>query len=677
MTTENSIFIRDFLKEKKPGIISIDEYGIMQSFDSTAEELFGYKQEDMLGKNVTILMPEPYRSEHDSYLRKYLLNKKPKIIGQEIREISCLRKNGDIFPSNLYITQNNKGDKINFTGYIHNIENIKKIQEVLFIIKESSYEDHGMDFLKSVASKTRELLDLDFVFIGEGNTETGTISTLTVVNREGFPDNFTYNLENTPCSTIFHKELCFYEKDVQKLFPKDKDLVKMRIESYMGIVLKNKQNEPIGIFVGLSQKALPDPKLKMELFKVISNRIATELAQKVTMQRLIDMKDIAEKSSKVKSEFLATVSHELRTPMNGIIGASGLLEESKLDENQIELVDIISSSANNLMKLINDILDLSKIESDKIEIIEHSFNIHSFVQDLLKTFQFTTKEKGIRLSSDIPEELLGTFIIGDSSRLRQVLVNLIGNAVKFTDEGEVYFKIYLLQQSERMVNLKFEIIDTGIGIREENHDMVFEQFSQVDQSHSREHPGTGLGLPICKKLVHLMNGEISFSSKPGVGSTFFIEMPFKKDTEVSVKIPSDKTETLAYKNIEERQNFKILLAEDNPINVKVIQKILAKANYSCDHATNGQKALLQFEKQPYDLVLMDIQMPVMNGIEATKKIREGDDSKSKVPIIAITANAMQSDRQACLESGVNCFLTKPINKIELLNTIDEILLEKF
>jgi CheY-like chemotaxis protein/nitrogen-specific signal transduction histidine kinase len=387
-------------------------------------------------------------------------------------------------------------------------------------------------------------------------------------------------------------------------------------------------------------------------------------------QELRDYQEKSDASNHLKSMFLANISHEIRTPMNGIIGMYNVLKQTNLTEEQQEFLDIINLSGNNLLTIIDDILDLSKIEAGQLILEENHFNLSDEVNAVLDLLEMKAKGKGIKLYTSFQNQIPNAYI-GDQARLKQILINLTNNAIKYTKEGSVTIKIEAEKVEKEHCEMKFSIIDTGIGISKQGQEKLFKAFSQIDSTTTRKYGGTGLGLAIAKNLTTLMGGDIGVESEEGKGSTFWFTAKMMRN--------QDKAD-LIQKNVapvkeKEVKPLNILLVEDNLLNQKFAIATLRKEGHKIDIAENGKIAINLYKKKKYDLILMDIQMPVMDGIEATKEIRKIEMSKKikeQTKIIAITAYVMERDRSMCLGAGMNEYLAKPFKPNDLIHLINSL-----
>ncbi len=386
---------------------------------------------------------------------------------------------------------------------------------------------------------------------------------------------------------------------------------------------------------------------------------------KDTEKRIIKARDFAESANRAKSEFLANMSHEIRTPINGIVGMIDLTMLTELSADQRDNLLTAKVCANSLLKIINDILDFSKLEAGKVTLENISFNIKNLLVETVKTHSSRINAKGLELhytfSSSIPP-----LLIGDPNRLRQILNNLISNAIKFTEKGHIAISIINMPEINDEVELKFIVSDTGIGISPGDIKRLFQSFSQLENSFTKEYGGSGLGLAISKNLIELMGGRIEVESEKGKGSSFYFSLKFK--------VAHDKEQNASYipKITKPLKQLKILLVEDDFVNQKVISKMLLEKGHALDTANNGLEALELFEQNKYDVILMDIQMPKMNGVETISRLKEKESATNHTPVIALTAYALQGDRERFLALGFDGYVSKPIQMSELFYTIDSI-----
>ncbi|MCX6283391.1 MAG: response regulator [Bacteroidetes bacterium] len=417
-----------------------------------------------------------------------------------------------------------------------------------------------------------------------------------------------------------------------------------------------------------AEKQLEDYKVHLEeMVQSRTEQLQEEVRERKLMSEELQVaKEIAVKESRAKSIFLANMSHEIRTPMNGVIGMTNILKETDLTEEQKEYLDIIDISGNNLLSIINDILDFSKIEAGQVELENIAFNLRYNLEEVVKMLHVRAEGKGLKLfltiSSDLPD-----LIKGDPVRLKQIVMNLANNAIKFTEEGSVSILIEPIWQNEVQMMVKCRVADTGLGISEKGREKLFKEFSQTDVSTTRKYGGTGLGLKIAYDLVRLMGGEISVESEEGKGSVFWFTAVFGK----MLKSELEKLEQEKQKD--DIKSIPILLVEDNYISQRVARTSLEKDGFTnLEIAENGRVAIRLFEKKEYEIILMDIRMPVMDGLEATEKIRELErlnPQRKASYIVAFTAYAVEGDKERFLEAGMDDYVAKPFQPEELVRVI--------
>jgi len=497
-----------------------------------------------------------------------------------------------------------------------------------------------------------------------------TESTNDLIDKKNENAEFIY--VSPVCKTILgYKENDMLNKAIYEfVHPEDKDI----LVKYHKELMKN-ENKPIikyrfrkkngqYIWFETNTRVLRNPDNK-KIVELVS--VSRDITEQINTYNLIKEKEAAELANKAKSEFLANMSHEIRNPMGAIIGMTNTLLKSKLTADQIKYINSIKISSSNLMNLINDILDFSKIEAKHIEINSMDFNLKELVEEIVFMFESQAHEKNIKISYTIDDDV-HTDLTGDSLKLKQILTNLINNAIKFTEKGEVKVAVEQTNNSTNATGIKITVSDTGIGIKEEDYGKLFKLFTQIDSTPSKKYAGTGLGLTIVKRLVELLSGSIDYTSEYGKGTSFIVTIPFNKSAKATLTYEDLWQET---KPDAELNNIKILLAEDDAINQLYLKSFLQSFNCEVDTAYNGEQALEKFKKNSYDIILMDGQMPKLDGFETTRLIRsmEKENKSQTTPIIAITGYAITGDKDRFLSSGMDDYITKPINENKLIEII--------
>lgn len=492
-------------------------------------------------------------------------------------------------------------------------------------------------------------------------------------DRQWFKATVGFDAENVPRDTTF----CQYtilQSDIWVVPDANKEpkLVGnpnvgggFNVRFYAGIPLTSPDGFNIGTICAIDHVAKTINDDQKNALKILANHVINQLELRVKNIELDKQKKIAEMAIYAKDSFLANMSHEIRTPLNAIIGFTDLMARSPLDITQKDYISNVQTAGENLMVIINDILDLSKIESGNLIIESHPFNLKKTLKhtyDLLKVKAADDIEFNLFLDADMPE-----MVKGDKGRLNQIITNLAGNAIKFTQEGEITISVKKISETNKAYTLRFSVKDTGIGIAPEKLETIFERFTQAEESTTRRFGGTGLGLNIVKQLVELQKGEIHVKSKVGTGSEFYFIMDFKK-TDTKPEVYHELQTSLL-----QSKKMVVLLFEDNILNQKLAKSVIDQFGFDLDIADNGEEGIEMFLKKHYDLVLMDLQMPVKDGYQTTEYLR--CELKSEVPIIAMTAHSLVGEQQKCYDIGMNGYVPKPFKQAELLAEINRVLEE--
>lgn len=631
-------------------IVSIDTNSRVILWNPAAEKMFGYREEEIMGRSVLeTIVPTSYRSQHEEGLKRYLKTGQSLLVNQTL-EMLAQRKNGEVFPVEISIFPSGTKDNMEFTAMLRDItvrtQARRELQESERKFRAAM--DHAAIGMAMLSPEGRWLKANNALCQIFGYTEEELLQT--DFRAQTHPDDI--DLSNEGVRRLFAKEIETFQLE-KRYIHRDGNIIWAQLNTAL---VWSEKGEPL-YYISQIQD--------ITRRKQMESQLQNALAQ-------------AQESNRLKSEFLANMSHEIRTPMNGILGMTEIVLDTELNEEQRHCLQMAYTSGQNLMTIINDILDFSKIEAGKMDLEMLPFHLRTSLEETLFPFVQQAVSKGLILESIIQKEV-PDILVGDSTRLRQVLNNLLGNAIKFTQEGRVSVEVDSRSKPGQRVELHFRVSDTGIGLTTEQQQRIFAPFCQADGSTSRRYGGTGLGLSICAKLVSLMGGTIWLESEAGQGSSFHFtvtmssqHLPHLKNSvpELNLASPDEKKGRAPVP----ANGKKLLLVEDNEINLAVAREMLEPAGYAIRHAGNGLEALSLFQSEPFDLVLMDLNLPEMDGYTTTGLIREYEHTRGKsVPIIAITAKAIPGEKERCLGAGLNDYLRKPFRKEELLTLINRYL----
>jgi PAS domain S-box-containing protein len=618
------------------GFIEQDARGHITRWSDESERLFGWTAAEAIGRRSHTLIPERNRARHDRTIETFLASPERRI---QRMEVTALHRDGQEFRAQFHSAIEDREGALFITTVVRAItpdaraeaafRQSERYRAILNQLEDGcSVVDLRGNFLFvndafcRIFGVTRErVLGQSFRDMQNPERHARTYEIFNAVYRTGEPMK-SYEYKVTPSNLVVEQAISL-------------------------------ERDPSGKAIGF-----------LSIYRDTT-------ARKVAEEELARARDAAEAANRAKSEFLANMSHEIRTPMNGIIGMTALALDTDLTPHQTDCLETIRSQAESLLTIVNDILDFSKIESGRVELESVPFSLEETVNDVVKPLAVKAREKGIELASriaaDVPPRL-----VGDPGRVRQIVANLLANAIKFTERGSVTLDVTVDARQDDRATLHVAITDTGIGIPADKLATIFEPFRQVDGSTTRRFGGTGLGLTISSTLVELMGGRVWVDSEPGVGSTFHFVTPFTV-SDTAVKEPRCLTPASpASPASAPSRQARVLVAEDNIVNQRVAEGLLTRRGHLVTVVSNGHEALAALQHGAFDLVLMDVQMPDMDGFEATAAIRQSErESGRHIRIVAMTAHAMSGDRERCLAAGMDGYLSKPIDPRTLFDAVEQ------
>ncbi len=628
--TQTELWYRNIFDGASDAILVETTKGDVVDVNTRACEIFGWSREEFLKKTTEDMVPPEFRALLPDEQEEVILY-------DEAFETVNMRANGEYFP-------------VFVSGRVHIVGEEKRLVVVARDITEQKLNENKIKRHHQFLSHIIESLTQPFY----------------VVNV----DDYSIAIANSSArgSSALESATTCYALTHQRSTPCDGDEhpcpIKAVIESRDVVRTEHIHYDEEGKKKYFEVYGYPIFNSRGNVRQMIEYSIdITE--RKKAMTALEKAKDVAETAVKTKADFLANMSHEIRTPLNAIYGMTNLMLDTSLDAEQEDFMKTIQGGSDTLLRVINDILDFSKIEAGKMDLEKHPFNLRACVEDSISLLSEKASKKKLKLIYSI-ETGTPPVVVGDITRLRQILVNLLNNAIKFTDKGEIVIKIQSRLVKNNLHELRFSVQDTGIGIPADKMGKLFESFSQVDSSTTRKYGGSGLGLVISRELAEKMGGKMWVESEEGQGSTFFFTILVEPAKELQPK----RSIEIDFK-MGKKHPLRILLVEDNLINQKVASKLLERLSYEVDLANNGIKALEALENQIYDVIFMDIQMPEMDGVEATKHIRENFPQEKQPHIIAMTAHALKGDREKYMAYKMDDYVSKPISVKDLIEVLEK------
>ena len=639
--------------------------GIVSMVNREFTNLFGYSIEEAVNRNINeLIVPDDYMEE--ALMIDKLTSNRQREIRQSIRMDKSGRKIQVSLASNAIVINNELVAHLAIYRDITTERKNQLLQEILYNISFAALKQMDIkEIYPTIVMELSKIWDTNNFFIALYDKSSDTLSLPFFADEK---DNF-YEIPTSKTITGWvikqNKSVLLKDTDLKRLEESgDVELVGTECKVWMGVPLRVEGNI-IGVMC-LQDYHDEDKFTQDDLYVLdfIANQIAIAIQRRMILDNLILARQKAEEAAQSKQLFMSTMSHEIRTPLNEVIGITNLLLQGGPRDDQMDYIKTLRFSANHLLTLVNDVLDYNKMESGKIVFEQTQFDLSEFLGEIMRSYSFRSEAKNltfdIRKDSDLPK-----IVVGDPIRLNQILSNLLSNALKFTNEGSIMVNVREVGRKGDKCSIEFTVSDTGIGISKDKHNLIFDSFTQASPDTTRYFGGTGLGLSICKKLIELQGGKISVESEPGLGSTFRFIIPLGLVEKERQKESAEQPE-----NFTGLEGKKILIAEDNKINFFVANKFLVSWGITVSHATDGLIALEMLEKEDYDLVLMDLHMPVMDGIEASRIIRNSDDPRIKdIPIVALTAAIMSESHDKIEDLNINDYILKPFKPHDLFERI--------